>query len=326
MTIEVSVILVGYHNYELMRDCLTTLFQYTKDVNFEVIVADNASSEAGKSLITSLFPTIKWIDMGGNVGFSKANNRGMMEAKGNYFLLLNADTLLPDNNLLLHSLFRLNHRPDIAACSVQQLNKHGQIAYLDSSFAFRKHFYVLPPPLQRLLNQLFQEKKFADQQQVDWLSGAYLFVRRESVEKAGMMDEDFFLYAEDVEWCYRLGKTGKLMLYNDLEMVHLENELNPYRPKDTSYINRFSPQIQLSNLLWVRKQFGVIAYLSLIINYLLMIPVFYCWKIILNLLKAKAPFQQLENQRAFAQKTKLMLHFFWDTVFLRARFYKVSAS
>lgn len=322
-SIEVSVILVGYQNYDLMAECLRTLYAYTQSVKFEVIVADNAASEVGKRLIINKFPEVIWIDMGYNAGFSRANNQAMMRASGKYFLLLNADTLLTDNTVLLHCLFRLNHQKDIAACSVQQLNRNNEVCYIETNFDFRKHFFVVPPTFNGLLNAFFSQKPFTNPNQCEWLSGAFLFVRREAVEQAGLMDEDFFLYAEDVEWCHRLGKTGKLMLYKDLEIIHLENDLNPYRPKDISYINRFSPQIQLSNLLWVRKQFGLFSYLMLIFNYLVMIPVFYTWKIALNLIKLKSPFHQTENQKAFAQKTRVMLRFFWDTVFLRKQFYKI---
>ncbi len=321
--IEVSVILVGYQNYDLMAACLQTLYAYTQSVRFEVIVADNASNEEGKQLIVNKFPDVIWLDMGYNAGFSRANNQAMMRASGKYFLLLNADTLLTDNTVLLHCLFRLNHQKDIAACSVQQLNRNHEVGHIETSFSFRKHFFVVSPALSGLLNTFFSKNEYTNPNQCDWLSGAFLFVRREAVEQAGLMDEDFFLYAEDVEWCYRLGKTGKLILYKDLEIVHLENDLNPYRPKNTSYINRFSPQIQLSNLLWVRKQFGLISYLMLIFNYLAMIPFFYTWKVALNLFKFKHPFHQTENQQAFAQKTRVMLRFFWDAVFLRKQFYKI---
>lgn len=322
-SIEVSVILVGYHNYELMLACLQTLYDFNKTVQFEVIVADNASNEAGKTLVTKQFPDVVWLDMGYNAGFSRANNQAMMRASGKYFLLLNADTLLTDNTVLFHCLFRLNHQKDVAACSVQQLNRNQEVCHIETHFSFRKQFFVVPPALSGLLNAFFPQKSFAHANQCEWLSGAFLFVRREAVEQAGLMDEDFFLYAEDVEWCHRLGKAGKLMLYNDLEIVHLENDLNPYRPKNISFINRFSPQIQLSNLLWVRKQFGLLSYLTLIFNYLIMIPIFYSWKIVVNLSKFKPPFHQTENQKAFAQKTNVMLRFFWDTVFLRKQFYKI---
>lgn len=322
---DVSIILVGYYNYGLLSDCLHLLYDYTKGVTFEVIVVDNASSQQGKELILSQFPSVQWLDMGYNAGFSRANNKGIVIAKGKYILLLNADTLLTDNSILLHCVFRLNRNPSIAACGVQQLNQKGEIAPLYKSFSFRRTFFIVPthPFFNKLLEILIPENKYPDPAQVDWLSGAFLFVRKAAIEKAGKMDEDFFLYAEDVEWCHRLGKQGSLVYFNDLQIYHLENEDNPNRASGLSFVNRFQPQIQVSNLLWIRKQYGLFSYLVLIIHYLSLIPMFYGWKIVHNLFHFRPPLQQLENQKAFTQKTMKLLDFFWDTVFLRKKLYQV---
>lgn len=320
---DVSVILVGYRNFSLMADCLESLYQHTKSVVFEVIVVNNSPDKAAQAAILQRFSEVRWVEMGYNAGFSRANNVGIALAKGKYVLLLNADTLLLDNDVLLHCVFRLNHRPDITACSVQQLNRLGQTVGLYHSFAFRRWFYIHPSWFNKPMEWLIPENKYHEPSQVDWLSGAFLMVRKTAIQEAGCMDEDFFLYAEDVEWCGRLGKTGKLMYYQDLDIVHLENEANPHRPAEVSFVNRFSTQVQLSNLLWVRKQFGVVSYLTIMLNYLSLIPIFFAWKYLRNLLTGKSLGYQLENQRAFAYKTKKLMQYFWDVVFLRHKLYKI---
>lgn len=320
---EVSIILVGYRNYDLMRQCVESIVAHTREVSYELIVVSNDQDQVAKGWFVEQYPGLKWIEMGYNSGFSRANNRGIEVATGKYILLLNPDTLLLDNDVLLHCVFRLNHRPDIVACSVQQLNRKGEIAHLYHSFAFRRWFYIYPSSVEKLMKWLIPEKQYDEAGRVDWLSGAFTFVRKETVAQAGLMDEDFFLYAEDVEWCSRLGRFGKLMYYKDLEIIHLEHEDNPHRAQGLSFVNRFTPQIQLSNLLWVRKQFGLWPYVSLMMHYAVLSRVFFLWKYTHNLLHGRPISYQLENQKAFAAKTRILFSYFWKIVFKKPHFYKL---
>ncbi len=284
---------------------------------------DNEQKESLK--IRQKYAEIIWIGLGNNQGFSVANNVGIKLAKGKNILLLNADTSIPDLNVILNCIVRIQNRKDVMACSVLQKKRDDSILPLYKSFAFRKHFFLLPPFCTSLLDRIFKESKFTNNQQVEWLSGAFMMIKAEAIAKAGLMDEDFFLYAEDVEWSARIGKFGKLLLFEDLYIYHFENEENPHRVKDFSFINKFDAQIQLSNLLWIRKQFGLLAFLILIFNYLMIIPVIFTWKITSNLMRRKSPFEELENQKAFTKKTFVWLSFFWDIVFLKSKLYKINS-
>ncbi len=321
---DVSIIIVNYRTPHLILDCLATIYEFTRQVTFEVIVVDNDPERGGKTQVLTQYPHIKWIDMAYNAGFGRANNAGMKLAEGRYFLLLNADTLLTDD-VISRGIQRMDSRPDIAASGALQHYPDGTPMPFYKSFnEFRKTFFIVPPSrfLQGILDKVFPEPQYDDPDQHDWLVGAYMLVRREAVDKAGAFDEDFFMYGEDVEWSSRLGKVGKLCYFKDCTFVHLENN-NPFRRTSISWINRFSTQMQLSNLLWVRKQYGVGAYLFSIASNLLMVPAILVWKMAVNVRKHGNPFAELRTQRIFIKKNGVLLNYFFKTLFNRKHLYKI---
>jgi len=265
--------------------------------------------------------------MGYNAGFARANNCGIQQAKGRTVLLLNSDTLLIDN-VLKRCVQLLDQQPEVAAVSIQQLGADRQVRpNLYTTFGqMRRAFYILPAGqfFQDWLQKLIPDPHFSDPNQVEWLSGAFLMTRQSTIAKVGGLDESFFMYGEDVEWGYRLGRQGKLILLRDASFIHLEYGSSEDNQQHTvTHINRFKPQIQVSQLLWVRKQYGVGAYLVLILHYVVMVPIIFAWKIAVNLRDRRIPWAELENQRAFAQQVSIFLRFFWKTLFNRPSFYKV---
>ncbi len=145
-------------------------------------------------------------------------------------------------------------------------------------------------------------------------------------QKAGMLDEEFFLYGEDTEWGFRLGQFGKNLVFKDCAFIHLEWGSKPERYDDLkslTYFNRFHPQIQLSNIVWIRKSYGIIHFLLLMLHYWLWIPVFYGMKIIVNLKNLKNPFAELENQHKFRKTIAVFSRFFWRILFKLPTFYKI---
>ena len=94
---DVSIIIINYNTRQMLANCLNSLYEFTKEIQFEVIVVDNASKDGSEQYICSKFPQVKWVNSGGNVGFGRANNLGIKYAKGKYLFLLNSDTLLLNN-------------------------------------------------------------------------------------------------------------------------------------------------------------------------------------------------------------------------------------
>jgi GT2 family glycosyltransferase len=173
--------------------------------------------------------------------------------------------------------------------------------------------------------KFYPEPQYSNPDQHDWLVGAFIFLRRKGFELTGGFSEDFFMYAEDIEWSARLNKIGKLCYFPDCHFIHLENE-NPFRRTNISWINRSSTQMQVSNMLWIRKQYGLLHYLLLIGHYVLMIPVIYVWKMTINLTKGVNPFADLKTQAIFARKTGVLLRYFWRTALGKSGLYRITAS
>ena len=325
--LDLSIIIVNYKTPQLILNCLASVHAHTSGISFEVIIVDNQSNDNSQILIQQAYPTVRWFDMGYNAGFARANNLGIKHAQGRNVLLLNSDTLLLDN-LLARCVRVLDEDPNVAAVGAHQLSRDRQLRpNLYTTFGqMRRAFYIIPitPFFQKLLYRFVPDTQYADPNQVDWLSGAFLMTRPSTIARAGGLDESFFMYGEDVEWGHRLGQQGRMLLLPDAAFVHLEyGSSTDYQQHEVTYINRFKPQVQVSQLLWIRKQYGAGAYLVLMLHYVTMIPIVFLWKMAVNLRNRQPLFSELENQRAFAQQVRIFLRFFWQTLFNRPGFYKV---
>ncbi|TAE29025.1 MAG: glycosyltransferase family 2 protein [Cytophagales bacterium] len=325
--IDVSVVIVNYKTPGLICDCLRTLHEFTKGVTFEVLVIDNDSGDDSEAQILRAFPDVRWMQMGYNAGFSRASNRGIENARGRYVILLNSDTLLV-SDVLTQLVGVMDARPEVAAVTPSQITREGKVhGSIYTAFVhLRRHLFIFPhtPFTLKIMHRLLPEPVFQEPDQVEWMSGACLMTRPEVIAKVGALDESFFMYGEDQEWSYRLGKAGRLLMLRDAFIVHLEyGSQADYQQPDLSHINRFRTQMHVSNLLWLRKQYGVGAYLVVIFHYLTLVPIIFGWKMLVNLRQGKSPFYELDNQRAFAQQLGVVLRFFWPTVFNKKMFYKV---
>jgi GT2 family glycosyltransferase len=321
---DVSVILVNYKTARLTVAAVASLRGMNPASSLEIIVVDNDSGDDSEAVIRAGIPGVIWHQMGYNAGFGRANNVGMRLATGRYVLLLNADTL-QTGDVLDECVRRMDAEPDIVAAAPVQLYPDGSPMPYYTSFAdIHRTFYILPlrPFFQNLLEKAIPASQYADPRQHDWLVGAFLLVRRDAALKSGGFDEHLFMYGEDVEWGWRLGKLGKLCYFTDLGFIHLENP-SAFRRDRPSYVNRFSVQMQVSNFYWLRKQYGVWAVVSILLNYALLVPLFFAWKMALNLLKGKPLTAEMRNQRVFARKTRMLFRYFWPIVSRRERFFKI---
>ena len=275
-----SIIIVNYHSGRLISDCLHSAGPELMDSNtVEWLVVDNSGSESDRGLINTQFPFVQWVDMGYNAGFARANNEGMRRAKGQVYLLLNPDTLLKPG-VIMSACQRLLDSSYVAA-GVQLVHANGAPQFSGSFFMKGGLNHLLPLPywgglLKAVVSLFVKEKpafiKVPSYQEVDWISGAFLMVKREVFEKTQGMDECFFLYAEEVEWCSRLGKLGKLVLFGDLQIIHLigQSIQEASGAADNSYVNlsdKKGLQLMVSNHLRIRKQYGLFWFFVQLINH-----------------------------------------------------------
>lgn len=289
---DLSIIIVNYRTGHLVKDCLRTLFAETTGLEFEVFVVDNASGDDSQSLITGEFPAVRWIQMGYNSGFARANNAAIRQSLGKTVLLLNSDTLIEEQAVA--GCWRALAESSYVASGVQLLNADRTPQLSGFYFVKGGLNYLLPLPylgsLIKWLGGLFHVAKphvpnARTVVEVDWINGAFMMVKRGAIEEAGLMDEDFFLYAEEVEWCGRLRKMGLICIYGQFHVIHLQgvSANETFGSEGKGYYNLYDRkglQIMLSNFVRIRKQFGSGWFLVQLLFYLFEIPIFFLCRVI----------------------------------------------
>lgn len=229
---DLSVIILNYNTKDLLKACLKSVFGSHTSFNFEILVSDNGSKDGSVEMVREQFPEVKLFENNANLGFSKGNNLALKQAAGKYCLLLNSDTEVRSNTFDL-SIRYMNLHPDVGAIGCKVLLPNGE---LDK--ACRRKF---PNPANAFL-RLFGLRKFSDynintpidqEVEVDAVMGAYLLVRKSVMDQVGLLDEDFFMYGEDLDWCLRIKGAGhKVMYYPDAEITHYKYgsaQLIPFR-------------------------------------------------------------------------------------------------
>lgn len=227
MNVKVSIIIVSFNTKELLRNCILSIHKTTKSIGYEVIVVDNASTDGSPEMIETDFRDITIIKNTENLGFAKANNQAMRIAKGEYFLLLNSDTIVKEGAIEALVNF-MEKQEKAAAVGPKVLNVDGTLQ--------SKGFYF--PSLSESLILLFRVYKFFPKKirsylfpkifrdentisKVDWVIGCCILIQKDIVYKIGLLDEALFFYGEEVEWCYRAKKTGYSIYYfPKAEIIH----------------------------------------------------------------------------------------------------------
>ena len=211
----VSVVIVNWQSYDLLAGCIAALSAGTIRVRREIIVVDNSQDEKGRTLAhKALDNRVEWIFNSANVGFAAACNQGLGRARGQVVLLLNPDALVHERTVdEMAALFDLH--PDLAAIGAQLVNPDGTL---------QPSAYTLYPGLLRAFldltglryGWLFLRRSPRVEPAQDrlalmpsaWLKGACLMIRRQALDAVGPLDEHFFLFGEDVDWCYRARRAG----------------------------------------------------------------------------------------------------------------------
>lgn len=307
--LDVSIIFVNYKTEKLLLECFRSIQAHTSGISYECIVVDNSFVEGANQEILAEYSSTKWINSGGNWGFSKGNNVGVEYAEGEFVLFLNADTLIIDNSIFKAFEFLKSKSDFVAIGGIQLDGNRAEIPFYYTLNDIRKDFYILPnlPFIQQFVERLLPNENFPEGE-TNNLVGAFILVSKANFFKVGKWDEDFFMYAEDAELSFRLAKMGKLAYSSEVRFVHLIHD-NEYRRTEYSWVNRFAIQIQLSNLLWIRKSYGIGALLLIYLNYLLLVPIFWTWKISLNIFTGKKWLNDTKNQVELSKKVGTLLRF-----------------
>jgi GT2 family glycosyltransferase len=238
----VSIVIVNWKTPKLLAQCLDSIQKDPQHEQFEIFVVDNNSGDDSVEMLKSRYKYVQVIANTDNKGFSKACNQVIPIARGRYVLLLNPDSVVTETAVSELARYLETHK-DCGAVGAKVLNPDGSLqlacrrAFPDPAASFFRVTY---------LSRIFPNNKtfarynysFADQEQeleVDALSGACMMVPKEVVEKIGLLDEDIFMFGEDIDWCWRIKQAGFKVVYNPLAVVtHAHGAASRLRPIGTT--------------------------------------------------------------------------------------------
>ena len=228
---KLSVVIVSYNVSHYLLQCLDSLQRALRGIDGEVIVVDNHSRDNSVALVHQAHPEVKVIENLHNLGFSKANNIALRQAKGEYALLLNPDTIVADNTIRDCIAF-LDLHPDAGAAGVMMLNADGTVAPESrrgvptplTSFYKLSGLCRMFPRSPRFGRYYLGHLPWQTPQQIDIVSGAFCMIRRSVLDKVGLLDEDYFMYGEDIDLSYRILKQGATNWYLPYPILHYKGE------------------------------------------------------------------------------------------------------
>lgn len=258
---DVSIVIVSWNTRDILRDCLQSVYEQAGDVNFEVIVIDNASIDGSVEMVRYEFPEVTVIENSENRGFAAANNRGIAVAKGRYVLLLNSDTIVLENAIAGTVSFADAH-PTAAVVGCRVLNPDKTLQPTCFMFPSLLNMFLSSSYLYKLFprNRFFGREAMTwwDRQnirEVDVVKGCFMLIRKEAIREVGVMDEQYFMYCEETDWCYRFKRTGWNTLYNPgTEIIHLGGA-------STGQIaGEMLLQLRASRLIFLRKHKSLAVY------------------------------------------------------------------
>lgn len=252
-----SIVIVSYNVRHFLEQCLTAVFKAQGNLNLEVWVVDNASADDSVTMVKALFPQVHLLANSDNPGFAKANNQALRLAQGDFLLLLNPDTVVAEDTFAL-CLDYFHQHPRVGALGVKMIDGSGQ--FLPESrrgfptpwVAFTKTFGLarLFPHSRRFNTYHLGFLDPTTTAEVDVLSGAFLLVRRATLVEAGLLDEQFFMYGEDIDWSYRLRQTGYTNAYlAKTTIIHYKGEST--KKGSLNYVRTFYQAM----MLFTRKHF-----------------------------------------------------------------------
>ena len=248
---DLSVVVVTHNGRELALATLRSARANTGPIAVEWLVADSGSSDSTPEAIEHEFPDVR-VFRCVNLGFAHANNVALRAARGRYVLLLNPDIEIEEGRFA-DLVAALDERPEVGAASVLQRGADGSllpsIRRFPSPFRdFGEALFCPRWPLLRHVQELDLEfDRYLEERRADWLSGAFLVARRETVEQVGPLDERFFLYSEEIDWCYRIRHAGWDIRH--LPVMEVTHHCGSYSPERAA-------ELCHSRLLFARKHFS----------------------------------------------------------------------
>ncbi len=269
---KLIVVIVSWNTKELTHQCLKTLYNDISEINNEVWVVDNNSKDDSVAMIKNEFPEVRLIENKDNVGFARANNQALRKADGDFYLLLNSDTIIPEGSLSGMYKYMVEN-PDSAAVGPKLSNNNviqhsftplpslsGEIKY-----CLAYHFFPFGSIFRWLFFQQDEEIELLKRPlRVELLSAACLMIRKNVIEQVGLLSEDYFLFSEENDYFFRMKQAGLNSYYlPQIEITHLIGKSREKRLKIDSEINFLK-----SRLIFFQKFFpGSVGFIKTVYHF-----------------------------------------------------------
>jgi GT2 family glycosyltransferase len=262
---DLSIVVVSYNTRDLLRACLASIPSAAgangtePETTYEVWVVDNASPDRSAEMVAAEFPEVRLVASSENLGFAKANNLALFEAAGRYLLLLNPDTEAKPGSLSALVRF-MDANPRAGACGPKLLNSDGTLQRNGARFPTVLREFVCVTGLRRLAMRRYElamgygRDDFDQTCEVDQVSGACLLVRRAALDQVGPLDDRFFMFYEEVEWCHRIKAAGWQVWY-----VAESRVTHHWMGSVKQSSKRMTDELFRSQLLYYRKTAGPVS-------------------------------------------------------------------
>lgn len=284
---DLSVIIVNYQTFDLTKNTIDSILKYDYSFEYEIFVVDNASSDDSLSKLKDYFKDkVKFIASSENNGFAAGNNQALSKATGKYQLLLNSDTVVWENTL--ENIYNyMEKHTDVGACGCRVLLENGELdkackrSFPNVKNSFIRLFHI--PTKSKDDNYNLTDLPDDEIYEIDCLTGAFMFMRKEALDNVGFLDETFFMYGEDIDLCYRIKKGGwKIVYYGESVITHLKGASSKKQKSKLIY------EFYRAMYIYYKKHHADES--VFIVNWVvyLGIAVLCCLKLFLNLFKKKS--------------------------------------
>ena len=242
--VVLSIVIVNYNVKYFLEQCLLSIEAATRGMDgLEVFVVDNASTDGSLAYLQPKFPNVEFIANPDNPGFARANNQAFRRARGKYVLMLNPDTVVGED-CLRTLIYYMDERPEVGAVGLKMLNGNG-VFLRESKRAFPTPWvsFCQLSGLSRLFPESPKYAQYAlpylsadEEHEVEVLAGAFMFMRREALERAGYLDERYFMYGEDIDLSHQIELAGYKNIYLPERLLHYKGESTR---RDLAFVRRF---------------------------------------------------------------------------------------
>ena len=223
---DLSIVIVNWNTQALLHDCLHSVCKGLGSLRAEIIVVDNASSDGSADMVRAEFPAVELLESKNNLGFAGGNNLALARAQGRYVLLLNTDTLV-HGSVLPDAVTWMNRHPEVGVIGPRVLNADGSVQASCSAFPSLRFLAMQTLGLTRLARWDAYRMTGWDrstERRIDVISGAAMFVRASAMREVGLLDEAFFFYGEETDWCRRFARAGWEIVFVPIkEITHFGN-------------------------------------------------------------------------------------------------------